>query len=190
MSQELAVLVLERLLVPSHPSLKANLQFAQLQKFIELTQRLWLEIVPPGSSRPVLLPAHITGFLGSVLDLASELVQLCWHAFADLAEMAFLNPNRGSLDDSFRLHAQEYKLGMKTLLFALQLRPEGCHSSGAETISPPVTVCPQPSCSSHKLGEPSIVESRLYTLKRGILPVFSKSLYCRSKFKTLSFLII
>ncbi|KAJ7220636.1 hypothetical protein GGX14DRAFT_354323 [Mycena pura] len=70
---------------------------------------------------------------------------------------------------------------MKTLLFALLLVPQlgDCHSSGAETISPPVTVCLQPSCHSHKLGEPSIVESRLYTLKRGILPVFSKSLYCR-----------
>lgn len=184
MSQELAVLVLERLL--AHPSLKANLQFVQLQKFIQLTQRLWLEIVPPGSSsRPVMLPAHITGFLGSVLDLASELVQLCWHAFADLAEAAFLNPDQCSLDDSFRLHAQEYKLGMKTLLFATLLVAQGCHSSGAETIGPPVTLCPQPSCGSHKLGEPSIVESRLYTLKRGILPVFSKSLYCRSRFKAL-----
>lgn len=104
MFQELTVLVLEYLL--AHLSLKANLrlQFAQLQKFIELTQHLWLEIVPPGGSRLVLLPAHITGFLASVLDLASELVQLCWHAFADLAEAAFLNPNWCSLDDSFRVH--------------------------------------------------------------------------------------
>lgn len=34
-------------------------------------------------------------------------------------------------------------------------------------------------CESHKLGEPSVVEARLYTLHRGILPAFSKSLYCR-----------
>ncbi|KAJ7886648.1 hypothetical protein B0H13DRAFT_1889165 [Mycena leptocephala] len=30
------------------------------------------------------------------------------------------------------------------------------------------------------LGEESAVEARLYTLRRGVLPVFSKSLYCRS----------
>ncbi|KAJ6619830.1 hypothetical protein B0H10DRAFT_1124062 [Mycena sp. CBHHK59/15] len=43
-----------------------------------------------------------------------------------------------------------------------------------------MSFCLQTSCDSHKLGEESIVEARLYTLHRGILPVFSKSLYCRS----------
>ncbi|KAJ7510392.1 hypothetical protein B0H11DRAFT_1701987, partial [Mycena galericulata] len=50
---------------------------------------------------------------------------------------------------------------------------------GAEPLGPPMSQCPGEKCDSHKLGEPSIVEARLYTLHRGILPVFSKSLYCR-----------
>ncbi|KAJ7238239.1 hypothetical protein C8J57DRAFT_1087014, partial [Mycena rebaudengoi] len=50
---------------------------------------------------------------------------------------------------------------------------------GTETIGPPITSCTHPSCDSAHLGEPSVVEARLYTLHRGILPVFSKSLYCR-----------
>ncbi|KAJ7510345.1 hypothetical protein B0H11DRAFT_1702034, partial [Mycena galericulata] len=49
---------------------------------------------------------------------------------------------------------------------------------GVETIAPPISFCPRPSCDSHKLGEESRVEARLFTLRRGILPVFSTSLYC------------
>jgi hypothetical protein len=40
-----------------------------------------------------------------------ESVHLSWHAFADIAEASFLNPNRISLDDGFRLHSQEHKIG-------------------------------------------------------------------------------
>ncbi|KAJ7486073.1 hypothetical protein B0H11DRAFT_1721890, partial [Mycena galericulata] len=50
---------------------------------------------------------------------------------------------------------------------------------GAETIVPPITSCLHPDCSSANLSEKRIVEARLYTLRRGILPIFSKSLYCR-----------
>ncbi|KAJ7688031.1 hypothetical protein B0H17DRAFT_938814 [Mycena rosella] len=52
-------------------------------------------------------------------------------------------------------------------------------SSGAETLVPPVSFCLHPSCNSTHLSEKKVVEVRLYTLHRGILPVFSKSLYCR-----------
>ncbi|KAJ7492057.1 hypothetical protein FB451DRAFT_1021989, partial [Mycena latifolia] len=50
---------------------------------------------------------------------------------------------------------------------------------GAETLVPPVSFCLRPSCNSAHLSEKRVVEARLYTLRRGILPVFSKSLYCR-----------
>ncbi|KAJ7286256.1 hypothetical protein C8J57DRAFT_1169032 [Mycena rebaudengoi] len=156
-----AIQILERLL--AYPSLKDNLKFWQIQRFLEITCRVWLEIVPPGTSRPVILPSHVAGLLCSVLELSMESVHLSWHAFADIAEASFLNPNRISLDDGFRLHSQEHKIG-------------------AETIAPPFTVCPHDGCHSARLGEPSIVEARLYTLHRGILPVFSRSLYCRKCF--------
>ncbi|KAJ7498852.1 hypothetical protein FB451DRAFT_1347307 [Mycena latifolia] len=65
------------------------------------------------------------------------------------------------MDDAFRLHAQDAKIGAKTL-------------------APPFQRCPRPKCNNTPLGEASIVESRLYTLHRGVLPVFSKSTYCCS----------
>ncbi|KAJ7125554.1 hypothetical protein C8R43DRAFT_898602, partial [Mycena crocata] len=50
---------------------------------------------------------------------------------------------------------------------------------GAQTLSPPVSSCIQPGCNSD-LDEESVVEGRLFTLRRGVLPIFSKSKYCRS----------
>jgi hypothetical protein len=53
---------------------------------------------------------------------------------------------------------------------------------GAQSIVPPVTACIRPECNYANLSEKSIVEARLYTLRRGIIPIFSKSLYCRGRF--------
>ncbi|KAJ7336318.1 hypothetical protein DFH08DRAFT_706356, partial [Mycena albidolilacea] len=50
---------------------------------------------------------------------------------------------------------------------------------GAQSIVPPVTACTRPECNNANLSEKRIVEARLYTLRRGIIPIFSKSLYCR-----------
>ncbi|KAJ7369119.1 hypothetical protein DFH08DRAFT_678248, partial [Mycena albidolilacea] len=49
---------------------------------------------------------------------------------------------------------------------------------GANTLGPPLSFCSRPSCDSRKLTKESLVEARLYTLRRGILPVFSRSLKC------------
>ncbi|KAJ7614703.1 hypothetical protein DFH06DRAFT_1013800 [Mycena polygramma] len=51
--------------------------------------------------------------------------------------------------------------------------------TGAEALNPPVTVCSQPACKGRSLTDPRAVEARLYTLHRGVLPVFSHSTYCR-----------
>ncbi|KAJ7234697.1 hypothetical protein C8J57DRAFT_1089536, partial [Mycena rebaudengoi] len=51
---------------------------------------------------------------------------------------------------------------------------------GVETVAPPMSSCPRTGCNSLKLGETKSVEARLYTLHRGVLPIFSKSLYCRT----------
>ncbi|KAJ6621201.1 hypothetical protein B0H10DRAFT_1945562 [Mycena sp. CBHHK59/15] len=159
MPTTLAVQILERLL--AHPSLKDNLQFGQIQRFLELTHRIWVEIVPPSKAQPVTLSLNIEGFLSAVLNLEPNIIQLTWHAFGDLAESSYNNPAQPSLDDSFHLHAQEFKIS-------------------AETIAPPVSTCPRHGCHSASLSDKIIAEARLYTLRRGILPVFSKSLYCRS----------
>lgn len=103
-----ALEVLRRL--QTYPSLANNLQFSQVQRFLDLVKRLWPEIVPPQCSRPVILPDAITGFLSSVLSLDVTLVHLSWHAFGDLGE-SFYCDVPPSIDDDFRLHGQEYKLG-------------------------------------------------------------------------------
>ncbi|KAJ7131748.1 hypothetical protein C8R43DRAFT_895691 [Mycena crocata] len=54
--------------------------------------------------------------------------------------------------------------------------------AGAEFLGPPISSCTNPTCKAPPLaliGEENQVEARLYTLRRGVLPVFSKSRYCR-----------
>ncbi|KAI0049302.1 hypothetical protein FA95DRAFT_1489519 [Auriscalpium vulgare] len=51
---------------------------------------------------------------------------------------------------------------------------------GAEQIRPPVSTCLRPACAHAPLSEPRQVQARLWTLRRGVLPVWSLSLYCRS----------
>ncbi|KAJ7169095.1 hypothetical protein C8R43DRAFT_876347, partial [Mycena crocata] len=52
---------------------------------------------------------------------------------------------------------------------------------GAEPLVPPVNSCPRVGCQRHgkTLTDTIDVEARLYTLHRGVLPVFSRSMYCR-----------
>lgn len=113
MAQTTALEVLRRL--QTHPSL-GDLQYNQVQRFLELVRCLWPEIVPPQCSRPVILPVAISEFLASVLSLDGSLVQLCWHAFGDLGESFYCNLDQPSIDDSFRIHGQEYQLGWSIYL--------------------------------------------------------------------------
>jgi hypothetical protein len=105
----LGVQILERLL--QHSSLRNNLQFFHIQRFFELARRLWLEIVPPGKARPLVLPSDIINFLSSVLELEPPTVQLTWTAFGDLAEAAYISGEPVSLEDNFKSHGHPYKLG-------------------------------------------------------------------------------
>ncbi|KAJ7764575.1 hypothetical protein DFH07DRAFT_770429 [Mycena maculata] len=174
-----AAQILERLL--AHESLYHNLRYSDIQRFFELTYRLWPEIrgvqmgivgdavIVPGAvgvdvgsvdrpnDWPLSLPAPVCDLLASVLQLDTSLIQLTWHAFGDIAEAAYNGPPQPSVDNIFRIHGRTQKLG-------------------AEPLRPPITSCLK--C-QHGLGKESIVEGRLYTLHRGILPIFSKSLYCR-----------
>ncbi|KAJ7221442.1 hypothetical protein GGX14DRAFT_353507, partial [Mycena pura] len=51
---------------------------------------------------------------------------------------------------------------------------------GSEPLIPPIQVCNNPSCKQKNLADIRPVEARLYTLHRGVLPIISKSSYCRS----------
>jgi hypothetical protein len=107
----MGVEVLQRL--NSHPSLQI-LEFQQVHRFLDLVKRLWAEIVPLQCSRPPIIPSGIAEFLAAVLDLDSTVVQLCWIAFGDLAE-SFSGQESVSVDDDFRVHGKEYKLGIHIL---------------------------------------------------------------------------
>lgn len=114
MSKVLSAQILERLL--AHPSLAGNLAFYKVQRFFELTTRLWLEIVPPSTARPDFLPDNIANLLSIVLQLEPEIVQLIWTAFSDLAEAAYLDPVRSSVDDDLKQHGHAHKVGMQNRL--------------------------------------------------------------------------
>ncbi|KAJ6452367.1 hypothetical protein DFH09DRAFT_1509552 [Mycena vulgaris] len=155
----LAVQILQRLL--QHQELAATLQFTQVQRFLDFTKRLWPEILSKDGSIPIKLPPHISAFLSSVLGLQPSIVELSWVAFSDIAATFQQDPASQSMDDGFRLHGHEAKLG-------------------PETLAAPFKLCPRPGCNHTKLTKTSVVESRLYTLHRGVLPVFSKSSYCET----------
>ncbi|KAJ7818610.1 hypothetical protein B0H14DRAFT_3147754 [Mycena olivaceomarginata] len=116
---------------------------------------MWPEIAPPGKLCPVMLPSPVAAFIASMQALDIDIIHLTLHAFADLAEAYHLE-NLISLDDRFQVHAQER----------------------AESLGPPVLFCMH--CSlPQALAEESVLEGHLYTLHCGVLPVYSKSLYCR-----------
>lgn len=112
-STTLAVQILQRLL--AHDSLKQHLHFVHIQRFFELTHRMWPEIARLGQARPLSLPPQVSDFLASVLSLDSSLIQLTWHAFGDLAEASHLEMPQLSLDDVFRVHSHPYNIGLGLL---------------------------------------------------------------------------
>lgn len=50
---------------------------------------------------------------------------------------------------------------------------------GVVSLRAPFKYCTRPECQNHSLGDPRITEARLFTLRRGILPIFPVSVYCR-----------
>lgn len=181
--------ILQRLL--AHPSLQ-SLTWTQVQRFISMTRKIWALVTVnqtgSDSTLPSILPSPACSFLAAVMGTDYENIQLCWLAFGDL--VARIPPDETSEDDLFRIHGREHGAGQSFVVFCdhIFLRLLSV-SLGAETVNPPMKTCPRPECHGASLREPRSVESRLYTLRRGVLPVFSISTYCRSmyKFTTLIF---
>lgn len=107
---ETGVTILQRLL--AHESLAAHLQFIQIQRFFELTLRLWPEVVPPGQSLPLALPLLVSQFISAALQIDPIHVQLTWSAFSDLVEAAHNKKPDLPLDDLFRIHSHSYSTGV------------------------------------------------------------------------------
>ncbi|KIM76724.1 hypothetical protein PILCRDRAFT_77520 [Piloderma croceum F 1598] len=150
--------VLECLL--AHPSLRDTLTWPQVQRFLDFARRILPEIRGSFEALPLALPPHVCGFLGVMLSLEESLIQLCWTAFSDMILLLEGEVSAMSDDDLFRVHGHEFAIG-------------------TEQILPPMSKCPKSGCNNGHLTESRKVESRLYTLKRGVLPVYSLSTYCR-----------
>ncbi|KAJ7578705.1 hypothetical protein C8J56DRAFT_1060151 [Mycena floridula] len=146
--------------------LQSQLTVSTIIRFLVLVKRLWAEIcgIGPTSTIPLELPSTTVLFLRSVLQLSQHDIQLCWLGFKDLIP-GLDGFNQTDQDDAFRLHGPTAGVG-------------------AEFLQPPITSCSDPKCNRYgkALGERRVVESVLYTLRRGVLPVFSHSLYCRGCF--------
>ncbi|KAJ7021487.1 hypothetical protein C8F04DRAFT_1195402 [Mycena alexandri] len=146
----------------AYPQLFDTLRLPQVMRFLEFTHRVWPEIVGHTGQLPVVLTAQPAAFLSSVLNLPPDIITLSWLAFSDMAATYHAEPPLTSLDDSFRLYSNDHRIG-------------------AEPLNPPIRFCTRAQCKGAKLGGESLVEARLYTLQRGVLPVFSRSLYCYYK---------
>ncbi|KAK7042407.1 hypothetical protein R3P38DRAFT_3165053 [Favolaschia claudopus] len=106
----LATDVLQRLI--AHPPLAQTLKFTQVQTFLDLTHRIWPEIVGKRGILPEILPEPSAAFLSSVLGLSPTLITLCWTAFSDLAAVYHAADPAQPLDNAFRIHGHKNRIGI------------------------------------------------------------------------------
>ncbi|KAK6984509.1 hypothetical protein R3P38DRAFT_2575937 [Favolaschia claudopus] len=161
LNSPLAVELLYRL--ASHEALASTLTWGQLRGCTAISKKLWPEIMlgrRDTESPPENLPAKIRDFLGCALDLEQTLVQQTWTVLANSIQGFTLDQSLLD-DDLFRMYGVQQELG-------------------AEMIFPPYTHCTETTCRATFLTDPARVEARLFTLHRGVLPVFSVSTYCRT----------
>lgn len=116
-----AVDILQTLLnrLTDNPSI--SLTYQQSQQFLAIGRRLLPEIEVyslhhgDGLSHQY-LPPSCSQFIASVVQLPLPQVQVCWDIFGDLILDKTLNiGGDGFMDDLFRVHATDSKLGMSSL---------------------------------------------------------------------------
>lgn len=159
----------------THPSLKNSLTLSQLQRFLIFAHRLSREFASP----PLELPISYQTFLGHVLNLDLNTIQLCWSSLKDVVA-AWEAFNLNDQDDLFRLHGPSTAVG-ECYLFVTIAKITTVLCTGAYHLLPPLITCLSSQCSQRSLSEPKDVYGRLFTLRQGILPVVSTSKYCRRK---------
>jgi hypothetical protein len=95
----------------ANPLLYESLTWQQIHRFLNLSRKIWPEIIGTSNLPPNNLPLHASRFLASVLGLDEATVQLCWTTFRELIlrfEEAGAAINE---DDSFRIHGHENMIG-------------------------------------------------------------------------------
>nr|GAT54678.1 predicted protein [Mycena chlorophos] len=157
--------------MPTLAAFAASFQTRQVELhaimlLMSIVQRLWEHILyQSGDKVPNFLPQDVV----SLLLLALQPI-LATVSAADIQSLwVVLVPQVGSwttpfletpVDDVFRTFGEQFHLG-------------------AEMLYPPFSRCPDPACHNHRLTHPRRIFCRLYTLRRGILPIQQISLYCR-----------
>ncbi|TRM59707.1 hypothetical protein BD626DRAFT_572385 [Schizophyllum amplum] len=106
------------------------------------------------------LPDNIASFLAAVLDEDYDTISQCWRAIRDMLPDLEVSSEEEQ-DTLFRVHSSDFEVS-------------------AETIQPPHVVCQSEGCNYRRLtAKHGPVKARIFTLRRGVLPAFAQSLYCR-----------
>jgi hypothetical protein len=94
-----------------NPSLYESLTWQQIHRFLNLSRKIWPEIIGASNLPPNSLPRHASGFLGSVLSLDTATIQLCWTTFRELILRSEEAGTTVNDDDLFRIHGRENTIG-------------------------------------------------------------------------------
>ncbi|KAI4524967.1 hypothetical protein K525DRAFT_192646 [Schizophyllum commune Loenen D] len=134
----------------------------QTTLFVRLCHRLEPQIYASGATAAATqeLPDNISAFLAAVLGQDEDTIRLCWHAIRNI--LPELDSADGQEEDTlFRVHAPD-------------------HSVSTESLLPPSLVCTAHECRGRRLyAKHASVKARIFTLRRGVLPVFEQPLTCR-----------
>ena len=175
----------------ANPAFEA-LKLCQLHLFFALVSHIWTQIIddaPPqyrtSTTPPEALPTNHLSFLSLCLQVAPDMVSLLWSTYRNDLHKNLISGNntltsRIDIDDLVRQHG----VATQTSAFATSwmTRSQSDICTGAQTLLPPHRlVCPDSRCESQSLGTVQSSEGRLYTLRRGLLPIQSRSYYCSSE---------
>ena len=97
----------------ANPPLASVLEFSHVQRFLDVTVRIWPDIVGRGGV-PVALPRAPTAFLSAMLQLPPDIITLAWAAFGDAAAELHASQTEApaaSINDEFRLHGWDHGIG-------------------------------------------------------------------------------
>jgi hypothetical protein len=118
----------------ANPPLAHVLELTHVQRFLELTVRMWPDIVDENGAPPVVLPSQPAAFLSAVLELPPDIITLSWLAFADAAAALEKEPPVGSVDDAFRLHGRDHGMG-ESFRVLFSRRGAGAETTQVRSIS-------------------------------------------------------
>jgi CxC5 like cysteine cluster associated with KDZ transposases len=185
----------ESCLPPTPLPVHLTLQFMeicwQLLPYLDL-HRVDPQPVVPQDRPPYDLPPNVVSFIadcfyGTHSDRFCQVIEQTWRLLSNFIwQTRQTNRVDAHLLDKFLRFGTSHNIGW--LLLLLHLHPIHTNPVGFFTIGPPTRYCRDPVCAEQQqgrngvLGEPKTHSAILFTKEYGPLPVYSTSLYCRSKY--------